>query len=262
VVAFELRPMVTSARAWTPPARWRYAVGQHHVSMHPECRVLIGEHERRQDGPTLAAGPPPPPEPEPAVSEAPRAFAPGVGMRLHQELKALIRDRQAFLERWPDALPLSLPVEGPVLLKGVCTRVEIDLEHTLLMPNALHWDSLPPLRLRHGSEPVGEIIALEYSRLGDELRIECRVDDVEAARMPAFSICFTPETYELVDRGGKNFFFKVTRARLDECSLTENPALRSALIAARAPAFRNDFADPRYRSLANNIARLKLAVAA
>jgi hypothetical protein len=53
------RPVVAAARAWTPPARWRYAVGQHHVSMHPECRVLIGEHERRQDGPKADAGPPP-----------------------------------------------------------------------------------------------------------------------------------------------------------------------------------------------------------
>jgi phage head maturation protease len=90
----------------------------------------------------------------------------------------------------------------------------------------------------------------------------CRVDDPEAARMPAFSVCFTPETYELIDCGGRNFHFRVTSARLDEVSLTENPALRSALVQARAPALVNDFVDPRYRALANKIARLKLAAAA
>ena len=44
--------------------------------------------------------------------------------------------------------------------------------------------------------------------------------------MPAFSVAFTPEAYELVDRGGKNFHFRVTKARLEEVSLTDIPALR------------------------------------
>ena len=99
-------------------------------------------------------------------------------------------------------LPMAPPADGPVLVRGACTRVEIDAEQTLLMPNALTWDQLPPLRLKHGPEAVGEIIALEYVRLGAELQVTARVDDAEAARMPAFSICFTPEAYELVDRGG------------------------------------------------------------
>jgi hypothetical protein len=214
-----------------------------------------------QDGQSPPEGHHLAPEPETAVREAPVAFAPGVGMRLHHELKALVCERQACLERWPDALPLAAPVEGAVLAKGVCTRAQIDLEHTLLMPNALHWESLPPLRLRHGSEPVGEILALEYSAAGDELRIECRIDDCEAARMPAFSVCFTPETYELIDRGGRNFFFKVTRARLDEVSLTPDPALRSALVTARTPVTLV-VSDPRYQKLADQMARLRLALAA
>jgi hypothetical protein len=282
--------MLTALEGWTDPPRHPkhfYRAGIELESLSPECWAMTKEDmlELRREAimeassqkvkttsvvtlisePEVSAAVAAPIEETKILNPeiaSPSPCAPGVGMRLSREIKQLICDRRAFLDASPSLLPLAAGVEGPMLLKGVASRVEIDIEHTLLMSNALHWDELPPLRLRHGSEPVGEIIALEYSRLGDELRVECRVDDLEAARMPAFSICFTPETYELIDRGGKNFFFKVTRARLDEVSLTENPALRSALVERRCPTSPNDFADPRYRKLANGVARLRLALAA
>jgi hypothetical protein len=235
-----------------PPPRFLLH-GLHLTSSHPECRVYAyGARE--------AGGPDPALEPETAVCEPPGAFASGVGAQLTRDLRALFRDR-GIVGPCFNALPHAEPTSTPVLVRGVATRVEIDIEHTMLMPNALHWDELPPLRLRHGSEPVGEILALEYSSLGDELRIECRVDDVEAARMPSFSVCFTPEAYELVDRGGRNFHFRVIRARLDEISLTENPALRSALVERRCPAS-PPLEDVRYRAVMNQMARLRLAIAA
>ena len=158
-------------------------------------------------------------------------------------------------------LPLAPPVDGPVLVKAIATRTEIDEAWTILAPKALFWEGLPPLLLRHEGAPVGEILNLKYSPFGDELVIECRVDDLEAARMPAISVAFTPVAFDLVDRGRAQFHFRVTRARLDECSLTDQPALRSALVTARCPAGPK-IEDPRYREVANQIARLRLAMAA
>lgn len=152
----------------------------------------------------------------PAPPSAP-SFA-GVGQRLNRELQTLMRERGVVVEDFAP-LPLAAPADGPVLVRGVATRVEIDAEMTLMAPNALVWDParLPPLRLKHG-EVAGEILSLAYNALGSELRVEARVDHELGRRCPAFSIAFTPETYELVDRGGAFFHFRVLRARLDEVS--------------------------------------------
>jgi hypothetical protein len=199
------------------------------------------------------------PEAETPVPEAPEPepYVPGVGMRLTREVKALILERNVPLRDWP-AMSLAPSSSGPQLLRGVASETAIDLEHTMLMPNALRWKDLPPLRLRHGDVSVGEIIDLKYAGLGSTLSITCRVDDPEAARMPAFSIGFTPERYELVDRGGSSFHFRVDKARLIEISLTERPCLRSALVQARCSAEPNTFSDPTYRAIMNQVALLKL----
>jgi hypothetical protein len=261
--------MVMTER-WVPPRRWQYDRGMFLTSDGGRAftRDDLLELQRaqrpqsRQEAPLPPAGPPMPPKAETAVPEAPEPYAPGVGARLGLEAKRMMRERGVMVEAF-GPLPLAPPSDGPVLVRGVASRVEIDDECMMLMPFALEWDSarLPPLRLRHGTEVVGDIIALEYSRLGDELRIDARVDDPEAARAPAFSIAFTPAEYELVDRGGRTFHFRVTRARLDECSLTTIPALRSALVEVRAPASPNTFTDPRYRAIQNQIARLLLEAA-
>jgi hypothetical protein len=181
-------------------------------------------------------------------------------MRLSRDFKALVLDRKVPLRAWP-AMALAPPASGPQLLRGVATETAIDLEHTMLMPNALRWKELPPLRLQHGDAAVGEIIDLKYLGLGSRLQITCRVDDPGAARMPAFSIGFTPERYELVDRGGPHFHFRVDKARLFEISLTEQPCLRSATVSFRAPAS-PPVADPRYRALQNQLMLARLAFAA
>ena len=128
------------------------------------------------------------------------------------------------------------------------------------MRNALYWntDALPPLRFKHG-EVAGEILSLRY--LSSELRIEARVDHPEARRCPAFSVAFVPCAYGVIDRGGKFFHIRVTKARLDEVSRTDQPALRSALVERRCSVLAVPAGD-RYRTLANNIGRLKLALAA
>jgi hypothetical protein len=92
-----------------------------------------------------------------------------------------------------------------------------------------------------------------------ELIVTARIDLEEARRMPALSVNFLPEVYEFVD--GAFWHFRVSKARLVECSVTDRPCLRSALIQVRtaAPA---PVADPRYRPLMVQMARLRLALAA
>ncbi len=217
-----------------------------------------------QEAQNPMAGPPILPEPvspvlalsPPQPAAIPELLAPGVGARLHAESKTLARARGVPI---PSLAPLALePAGGPMLLRGVATRTEIDETRTMLLPNALHWNALPPLRLKHG-EICGEILSLEYHQLGSELIIECRAD-AEAAPMPAFSVAFTPEAWKLVDHGGQNFYFAVTKARLDEVSLTDIPALRSALVQVRTEA--PPALDSRYQALAGQLARLRLTLAA
>jgi hypothetical protein len=246
---------------WRPPERWKYAPGMTLTSAGGPVIVAKLEQERVQKaqearfppaGPSLAA------KLETSVPEAPpEPYVPGVGMRLSREVKALILGRNVPLRDWP-AFPLAPSSSGQQLLRGVASETAIDLEHTMLLPNALRWKELPPLRLRHGDVAVGEIIDLKYVGLGSTLQVTCRVDDPEAARMPAFSIGFTPTRYELVDRGGPHFHFRVDAARLIEISLTERPCLRSALVQTRCSVEPNAFADSTWRALQNQIALLKL----
>ena len=155
----------------------------------------------------------------------------------------------------PDArpLPLAPPTAGPVLVAGAASRVAIDGVMTMVVPSALYWNSdrLPPLRFKHG-EVAGEILSLAYNVLGSELRIEARVDHELARRCPAFSVAFVPCAYTVVDRGGQAFHVRVTKARLDEISLTDVPAPRSALVERRCPAMALPACD-RYRGLAQSI---------
>jgi hypothetical protein len=213
--------------------------------------------EAAQDGPSSLAGPLPASEPETAVCEPPVAFAPGVGARLHREIAQLMAERHVQVEAQP-LLPLAPPSDGPVLIRGIASRTEIDEMRTMLTPFALTWDALPPILLRHG-EVAGECLSLEYSSSGTELIVTARIDLEEARRMPALSINFLPEAYTFHD--GAFWHFRVSKARLVECSVTDRPCLRSALIERRCPA-PPPVEDVRYRALANNIARLKLAVAA
>jgi hypothetical protein len=255
---------------WVPPRRWQYDRGMFLTSdggraFTRDDLIELQRVQRPQEAPSSLECPSGVPEPETAVSEAPspaataeaEPYVPGVGMRLSREVKALILGRNVPLRDWP-AMSLAPSSSGPQLLKGVASETAIDLEHTMLMPNALRWKEPPPLRLRHGDASVGEIIDLKYVGLGSTLQVTCRVDDPEAARMPAFSIGFTPERYELVDRGGPHFHFRVDAARLIEISLVERPCLRSAIVTSRCSVSPNTFTDPTYRALQNQIALLKL----
>jgi hypothetical protein len=218
-----------------------------------------------QDGQGPVEGHLPAPEPETAVLEPPAAppapFAAGVGMRLSRELDRLLGARGRPLT--PPPLPRFPPSDGPMLIRGVASRTEIDSVMTMMVPNALFWDAdnLPPLRHKHG-EICGQILSLRYVNFGAELMLEARVDDVEAAREGGLSIAFTPSEFEVVDRGGRNWHARVVKARLDECSLTDRPCLASARITARTPAIALEFSDRRYQALADQVSRMKLIFAA
>lgn len=136
---------------------------------------------------------------------------PGVGQKMHRDLERLMRDRGLEPDGRPP-LPLAPPCTGPQLVKGIASRVAIDSAITMVTPNALYWDpdQLPPLRLKHG-EVCGEILSLAYTFMGDELEIAARIDHPEAARMPAFSVAFTPCAYEV-----QALHVRVLSARLDE----------------------------------------------
>ena len=127
-----------------------------------------------------------------------------------------------------------------------------------MTPNALYWDpdQLPPLRLKHG-EVCGEILSLAYTFMGDELEIAARIDHPEAARMPAFSVAFTPCAYEV-----QALHVRVLSARLDEVSLTDKPCLSTALVTRRCPTSAVGEAPAAYRALAAQFDRMRLLLAA
>jgi hypothetical protein len=205
-------------------------------------------------------------EPETAVLEPqaapPPPFAAGVGMRLSRELDRLLSERGRPLT--PPPLPRFPPSDGPMLIRGVASRTEIDSVMTMMAPNALFWDAdnLPPLRHKHGEMICGQLLSLRYVDFDAVLMLEARVGDVEAAREAGLSIAFTPSEFEIVDRGGRNWHARVVKARLDECSLTDRPCLSSARITARTPAIALDVSDRRYQALADQVSRMKLALAA
>jgi hypothetical protein len=188
---------------------------------------------------------------------APSLCAPGVGAEFNAAVARTMQER-GFLAPALPLLPLAPPCLTPVLIRGPCTRVEIDEMRTLVAHNAIVWDALPPILLRHG-EPCGECLSLEYSPMGDTLTLTARIDLEEARRMPALSVNVVPLAYAFVD--GPYWHWRITKARLVEISVTDKPCLRSALITARTAAAA-PIEDPRYRAIQNQLARLKLALAA
>jgi len=90
----------------------------------------------------------------------------------------------------------------------------------------------PPLLFRH-REPAGEILSLAYDARG-RLLVDARVDHVEARRCSGLSVAATIVKYELRDQDDpQNFHALITRADLDEISLTPTPCNPACVVTSR-----------------------------
>jgi hypothetical protein len=88
------------------------------------------------------------------------------------------------------------------------------------------------LLFRH-REPAGEILSLAYDTRG-RLLVDARVDHVEARRCSGLSVAATIVKYELRDQDDpQNFHALITRADLDEVSLTASPCNPACVVTSR-----------------------------
>jgi hypothetical protein len=138
-----------------------------------------------------------------------------------------------------EPLALVSPVAGPVVVEGICSSVDVDAERMSFARGSLHWAALDrvPLVLRHDvGRTAGKIRRLNYGADG-KLHIEALVEDEIAKTMPAFSIAATVFESEArnVD-SSMGFHFVITKARIDEISLTDKPSNGVALIHSRRSA--------------------------
>jgi HK97 family phage prohead protease len=140
----------------------------------------------------------------------------------------------------PCIIPLSDPVDYPVVVEGYASTVDIDLDRTRFRAYAfcnpfllLKGYDLPPLLYKHDPEQVaGKIESLGYDDRGN-LRIRATVDHPLARRCGAFSIRGKVLAYELRDTECRNFHALVTSAELIEISLTDTPANVNARVQHR-----------------------------
>lgn len=162
----------------------------------------------------------------------------GEAMRMRMQLARLAQQHRLA----PQAvmIPLSAPVDGPQILEGYASTIDVDLERTKFRPFAFCNPSLllkgykqPPLLYRHDeSQPAGEIQSLAYDDRGN-LKIRAHVTHAQAKRCDAFSIRAHINAFELHDTDSPNFFGLVTSAEIIEISLTDTPANPRALVQHR-----------------------------
>jgi hypothetical protein len=80
-----------------------------------------------------------------------------------------------------------------------------------------------------------QILKLEYDARG-RLVVDARVDHVEARRCSGLSVAATIQRYELRDQDdSENFHALITRADIDEISITPTPANPDCVITSRFP---------------------------
>ena len=158
------------------------------------------------------------------------------GHELRQKLTQL-RDRHRIAPIARPPLPLLAPVDGPQIVEGLAASSDIDADRMSFARGSLSWpDDLSklPLLVRHDVNRVaGRILDLDYDDRGN-LHIKARVDDPEARRMGGLSVCTTVIESEVRDEGSPaGFHFVITKAVIDEISLSPLPANAAALVTSR-----------------------------
>ena len=157
------------------------------------------------------------------------------GSGLKARLAQLMRKHNVRpIERAP--LPLAPPVAKPQIVEGIAASADLDADRMVFQRGSLSWpDDLGklPLLARHEGERVGRILDLDYDDRG-VLRIRARVDDLEAARFGGWSICVSAIESEARNEDSPiGFHFVLSKARIDEISITPIPANPRALVTSR-----------------------------
>lgn len=139
------------------------------------------------------------------------------------------------LERAP--IPLRPPTAGPQIIEGYAATPDVDADRMSFKRGSLTWPAdlgKLPLLVRHDSSKIaGKLLAVDYDA-GGRLFVRARVDDPEARCMGGFSIAATVVESEVRDEDSPTgFHFVITRATVDEISLTPIPANACALVTSR-----------------------------
>jgi hypothetical protein len=98
-----------------------------------------------------------------------------------------------------------------MIIRGICATPDVPVEGMTLLGGAFDCNSDVPLLHRH-DRPIGKVLTLSYR--GDDLHILAETDDDVALKANYFS----PGFRILSHQNGR-----VTRARLEEVSLTGDP---------------------------------------
>jgi len=133
---------------------------------------------------------------------------------------------------------------GDAILQGWCSTSHQDFTRCVMRKWAFGFN-VPkvPLLFRHRwEEPAGRIERIEYR--DDGLWVQARVSHHAAKSMGAFSIRGDIVEMETMDWGKPTFHFVVTRAKLAEVSLVDDPCNETCVVTRRfvAPAS-NDLHD-------------------
>jgi Caudovirus prohead serine protease len=159
----------------------------------------------------------------------------GPGRELKAKQAALMRRHNVRpIERAP--IPLLAPTNSPQIIEGWAATPDVDADRMSFKRGSLSWPadlSKLPLLVRHDSaRVVGRIMDLGYDADG-RLFIRGRVDDPEARRMGAFSIAATVVESEVRDEDSVWFHFVITRAVVNEISVTDRPSNARAIVTSR-----------------------------
>jgi hypothetical protein len=159
----------------------------------------------------------------------------GLAFRMRLELSQLAR-RHRVEPKLSCALPLADPHPRPVIISGMAMSCSVDQERMRFRPWSLSYlPWRPPQLLFRHKEPAGEILKLRDDAKG-RLVIEARVDHPEARRCAGLSVAATIEAYELREIDDPDSYHAlITRARLDEISLTPTPADPKCTVTSRLP---------------------------
>lgn len=140
----------------------------------------------------------------------------------------------------PHIIALSPPTAGPMTLTGLASTIDVDLTRQKFRGWAFTNPCLlmsgfprPPLLYKHDPEQVAGVIThLDFDDRG-QLRIDADVTHELARRCNAFSVCASILQYEICIADSADYFALITKAQIDEISLTDRPANPNALVRSR-----------------------------
>jgi len=158
----------------------------------------------------------------------------GQALQMQFELQRL-QQRHGTAPPDTSLIPFAPATDGPMVLHGFAATSDIDADRQRIRPYALAWLpwQLPPLLFKHDAAVVaGSIDALEYDG-GGNLTISATVSHPVARRCNHFSVGITVLAFKIVHADRPDFHANILQARLDEVSLTDRPANRNAIVAAR-----------------------------